>query len=637
VNLTLAYLWKEWRAQRGMLIAYTLLVFGCLGILFQLLPTQGHRQFHLGYHALSWFVAAGVIGVVVFAVPRLVQGELAASKGEQFVQRLPDALWSAFWGKLLFLLLVSVSLPLLGLSVGMLYLWWCDQGWELLFGWSGGGVVSWSNHPVLQSALLAMLMVPWIWAAATWMPGGRLSLLATGLLALSVGIGVVAVLRQCPKVLDGFDWVAWSWTLPLSGLVAAALSWGRGRRGGGPLRSARIGLAATGAMLVPGGAWLGTEAWRYHNPRFDRLQKVEVVGSSEDGRFVLCRGSENAEWYGVHLRIDLETGEARKVAGYDSAFGASIVRPFRLELQAMQDLWGYHEVDGRRAIYDLAADEWTEVEWDDENGCLDLPEDLRQRVWEQRQRTTPFRAAGGARVWLEPGAVCFEGPNGVVERQPWPFDPGNSVWPQGHSLQVVDRKGFDLHSRDELSGRRWSVAGRTLFPPGVGGLRRSDARSEWFVAVGEAEPVVCAPLRGAQIVGLLDDEHVIAREGGRLFRFAPRSGAVDELAITLPSERSVWPVHAVAPMFRRSSLMERDPWGCVWLLVSGDRQRNYVRLDPETLEVLPVGDELSAADWNLLWWNERGVVVSRRDGARIERFSPDFERCDVLFPREVAR
>ncbi|HEX6811035.1 MAG TPA: hypothetical protein VF384_05360, partial [Planctomycetota bacterium] len=91
MQLVLHHCGKEWRAQRGMLVAYSLLVFVslCLGLL--LVPEQWWHEVGKRALSLSWFVAAGVIGVCAFAAPSLVRAEFGA-KEDQFVRRLPGAL-----------------------------------------------------------------------------------------------------------------------------------------------------------------------------------------------------------------------------------------------------------------------------------------------------------------------------------------------------------------------------------------------------------------------------------------------------------------------------------------------------------------------------------------------------------------
>ena len=75
MNLALHWCEKEWRAQRGLLAAYLLLVFAALACVFSLATEAFWVQEGNCAHALAWFVAAGCIGVVGFATPQLVRGE----------------------------------------------------------------------------------------------------------------------------------------------------------------------------------------------------------------------------------------------------------------------------------------------------------------------------------------------------------------------------------------------------------------------------------------------------------------------------------------------------------------------------------------------------------------------------------
>jgi hypothetical protein len=183
VNLALVYCWKEWRAQRGILVAYTLLVFVCLTIGFTLVPEHWWLEDGRGALSLSWFVAAGVIGVVAFVAPALVRAEYGP-KDDQFVRRLPGALGPSFRGKLLFLVLAAAALPLLGLLVGEGFLTTRQVvGRPLDDPLPGGLGGTTRSHVILQwpwtvrrgSATAAML-IPWVWAIGTWLPAGRMAL-----------------------------------------------------------------------------------------------------------------------------------------------------------------------------------------------------------------------------------------------------------------------------------------------------------------------------------------------------------------------------------------------------------------------------------------------------------------------------
>ena len=185
MNLALNYCWKEWRAQRGRLLAYTLLAFTCLCIGVSLMPSDWWLESGFGTHALTWFVAAGILGVVAFVVPSLVRSEFT-SNDDQFVCRLPNALLSAFAGKSLFLVLVAISLPLLGLVVGELFLLALGYEWDSILLWQWDGQIFRNVPSTIFLCGAAVLLLPWIWAVGTWLPGGRLALLGTVLLGLLI-------------------------------------------------------------------------------------------------------------------------------------------------------------------------------------------------------------------------------------------------------------------------------------------------------------------------------------------------------------------------------------------------------------------------------------------------------------------
>jgi hypothetical protein len=121
MNLVLAHCWQQWRAQRGMLAGFLGLGIAALCLVFTLVPEHFWLEDGRRALALSWFVVMGGVGVLAFAAPALVRTEYGP-KGDQFVRRLPGALRPSFGGKLLFLLLAMLALPLLGLAAGELFL-----------------------------------------------------------------------------------------------------------------------------------------------------------------------------------------------------------------------------------------------------------------------------------------------------------------------------------------------------------------------------------------------------------------------------------------------------------------------------------------------------------------------------------
>lgn len=582
MNLALTYLWKEWRAQRGLLVAYTLLVFTCLCIGLYLAPRHSWFDDGFGAHAVSWFVCAGGIGVVAFVVPALVRGEYVGPKGDQFVRRLPGALWPAFWGKLLFLVLATLLLPLLGLLVGELFVESLDQHWFGLYRWGWDGEV-WMNLPWVVHALAAGLaLVPWIWAVGTWTPGGRLALLGTVLLVLVVGLLVFAVERQAPKIFDGVRWQSWLWLVPVTGLVVAALSWTRGRLGGGPMRSARVGLLATGVMLLPGGAWLGERAWSYHHPNLENALLGPITGLSPDGRFALARISENENWLSVPVRIDLRDGAIEQIGGVHLGVMSEVLAPFSLGTTGVQRYWRTWDWRGDevQGIYDLVTRQWVEVAYDRETRRILPDEDWEAKVLEERRATTKLQAPGGVRVWIDGEELVYEAPDGSVERRPWRRPGARSIYPIGHAFTYYgeSRGAVDLVNGEEFGWDQmeaFHVGGVRVLRP----KRLPRGAVRWDVVDGDET----RELEGVwRILGLFDDRRLLATvrpEPGTqkvgLELIDPATGEREPL--DCPVETATWVSH-VSPMALGSSLLPRDPDGGVWVQFESKNQPAFVRI-----------------------------------------------------------
>ena len=174
MNLVLTYCWREWRAQRGMLAAFTAMGLAALAIVFLVLPEHWWHEDGRCALALSWFVLLGAVGVIAFAAPTLVRGEYG-QKGDQFVKRLPGALLPSFGGKLLFLALASAALPLLCLLAGQGFLLAIDRGWPDLYRWNFAGDVELVWPWAVPLLGYAALLTTWVWALGCWLPNGRMA------------------------------------------------------------------------------------------------------------------------------------------------------------------------------------------------------------------------------------------------------------------------------------------------------------------------------------------------------------------------------------------------------------------------------------------------------------------------------
>ena len=647
MNLVLTYCWREWRAQRGVLLGYLGLGLAALCLVFTLVPEsfwieEGRRAL-----ALSWFVALGGIGVLAFVAPTLVRGEYG-TKDDQFVRRLPGALVPSFGGKLLFLLLSTLVLPLVALSVGELFLLGNGQGWHDLFRSDHGGSVyiDWP-WPVVWLGYAALL-IPWVWAIGTWLLSGRMALGGTILFVLLCGLGVVAVLRQCPGLEKGIAWQPWLAAVPVLGLVVAGVSWTQGRRGGGAPRSARIGLLAAACGLVPPTTWLAERAYDYTHPDPQRLVHLETEGLTPDHRYALVSGQSNTE-YVVRLpfRIDLHDGSAVQLGGVLTGFSPSGPRPLVSSSPHQQTrYWDSYEFDPwadritRYRVLDLMTLEYVATSTAATTEAM-LREvgPLMLSIRKGDEGPTLLQAPGGVRVGFDGDAVCFEVAPGQVERVRWEGELPRSVVAIGH--------GFHAHGGTEVLfdlTRRCVVPlvrrDRVLFVRGVQLFQQTLRAGGWLRQdPGVDGQRVVPELEHADVDGLLDDDAVLCRRRTatttELFTWNPTTGAVVPIALPLVVARG-GSIGALAPLYQRGSLLRRDPSGCVWL-VTHDSNRpsatRLLRLDPATriATELPFQPDDSGAFRLLSWPDANSALI--QEGATIQRLDVTTGARTQLFPR----
>lgn len=641
MSLVLPFFWKEWRAQRSTLVAYTGLVFLCLCLGLWLAPTHSWFEEGFGAHALSWFVLAGMLGVLFFVAPNLVRAEFE-SKDDQFVRRLPGALWPAFGGKLLFLMLATIALPLLGLLVGELFVTARGQNWDGLFRWEWDGSIriDWPAEVVFAGA--ALLLLPWIWALGSWLPGGRMAVGATALFVLLVGVATAAVLRQSPKIENGIDWPMWLWAVAPLGLLVAGVSWAIGRRGGGPLRSARFGLATMALGLVPPSAWFAERAWDYHHPDPAALATLDVRGQSPDGRHLLAQGAAHRDWCGAWFRLDLQTGGAEQIAGIATGFGTELVKPYLLSMRAQQRHWlSYGEWGNNQRAFDLATGAWTPIEYDRAHNERHLPPDLHAQVLAERRALTLLRTPGDRRVWVDDATVHYEEPDGTVTEQDVPELQGASLIAAGHGMFVLGGKSrtFDFTSRQLLPdptmrGSAFLVRGTLIYAIDTQNWRKWGQRAPG----GELQPVPA--LAQCRVFGLFDDDHLLCvgwprkhGRGGELFLYRPADGSITDLQVPESGSPAAY-LEEAAPLFQRGSLLARDPTGGLWLTASNATRREFLRIDPATRTIehrFGSGNDEYNAYQLLAFPDAHSVLV--RQGARILRVDAARGTPTVLFPR----
>ncbi|MEO6597437.1 MAG: hypothetical protein ABIP94_22060 [Planctomycetota bacterium] len=642
MQLALYYCGKEWRAQRSVLVAYSVLVFTSLCLGFLLMPPSWWGGWEPGQRGFvhGWFVAAGALVVVAFVAPALVRGEFGA-KDDQFVRRLPGALLPAFGGKMMFLLLCALGLPLVGFACGELFLQAIGQPWRNTFLWRHDGTYEfcWPWPALLGGA--ALLLAPWVWAIGTWLPRGRMAIGGTGLLVLLLGVGVAAVLRQSPGLEQGIAWQGWLWAIAPLGLLVAGVSWVKGRCGGG-LRSARFGFAAMVVGLLPPGVWLGSEAQRFHHPDPSRLSTLYISGISPDLHFALAYGAEHQQWSLVPLRIDLQGGMVEELAGIHSVFTPELVPPSLLRQGGALRYWRSFGEDCRaQRVLDLATGTWTTIGYEEVANAAVLPTDLRAKVLDEVRATTPLRAPGNRRVWCVDGELCAERPDGSVVRRPWSRRE-RFMDSAGHGISVRGPEGgfFDLNGNQIAAAKqdRWLAAfcvrDHWVFVP------RPKSLGYWYQLDPNGESAVCEPLHGATVLGLFDDDHLLCHlvatkvRPGRLFLYRPADRVVLELVV--PAEVPLRWVQARWPLHVPASLLTRDPAGRIWLSGYADSgsQEVWMTLDTNmrALSLCTWWQRLGPARFVLLGWPDAHRVIMQ-DDTQVVGIEVETGVRTVLFPR----
>ena len=644
MNLVLTHCWREWRAQRGLLAGFAGLGFVALVLVFTLVPATFWLEDGQRALALSWFVALGGIGVVGFVAPALVRGEFG-TKGDQFVRRLPGALRPSFGGKLLFLALVATALPLLGLVVGQLFLAALGRGPADLFRWDFAGdvYVRWP-WPVVWLGYAALL-IPWVWAIGTWLPNGRMALGGTILFVLLLGLAVVPVLRQSPGLEKSLAYEPWFVVVPLLGLVVAAVSWILGRRGGGAFRSARWGLLVTGLGLLPPGSWLTWAAYHYHHPDPQHLGRFETYALTPDLQFALVQGAGHEEHSGsVPFRIDLRDGRAQQLGGVHLGLFPEVVRPSGLGPMAMTRYFGACDYDPWRdrivgyRVLDLVRGTWILHH----EGAEPLA--WRHTVLEQlpdavvRGRASLLRAPGDVPVWFEGGELCFQVAADRVERVRWEGELPVTFRACGHGFHAFGgREGwFDLTTRTFVP----PTAGRDVlwFVGGVQLWQRHARRNAWERRDPGADEFVAVPeLAHADVLGLLDDHHLLARriadKQTELLTWNAATGAVEVLP--LPFRIGQRSLGVVGPLHQCGSLLPRDPSGKLWFMTPRPPQHAHdllLRLDPTTRSWETLLTPTDDPAFRLLAWPDaRSALVQQHDG--IDRVDLATGARTRLFPR----
>jgi hypothetical protein len=653
MNRVLAFCWREWRAQRSVLVAFTGIGLAALVLGFavaaMLLPDAWWREERRTLVALSCFPALGLLAIGACVAPALVRSEFGA-RDDAFVQRLPGALLPSLLGKLLFLVLTCAALPLACLLAGegvLTALGWPFHGEVLaaLF----DGEVSWRAADRFWPAIAgggAALLAPWVWAAGTWLPKGRMGIGGVVLLFLLLGLAVTAVLRQHQGLEQGIAWPSWIPYVPAAGLAVAAASW-LALRAGGPLRCARAGLAATALVLLPPTLWLCGEVHRYRHPDLTRLGGLSVASVTDDGRFALVRAAEHHAWTGAPFRVDLATGEASPLP--ELWYIGEALRRWPFDRTGSRRFLRAVTPDDTHTLLDLQSGEWTALDYDATSRQPRWPVALRARIAADLLARSPLRLPDGRRWLVLDGEVLVAGADGAIERRPWP-EGDAQVQPAGHGARLlvpgddvfVDASGRRVRAR---AGKEWvamrAVRDRWLFvekpsSPGLG-------RWQQLEPDGSTSPI--AALHEAAVLGLANDEEVLChvpatpQRAGRLFLYRPADRGTRELA--LPDGFAVQYASVVPWRGGERAVLPRDPAGRIWLACwqapalrartrrDGD---GVLWIDPVAATATRCPFDLRGSWSQLLAWPDADTVIAQED-TRIVRIDVATGARTVLFPR----
>jgi hypothetical protein len=643
MNLVLTHCWQQWRAQRGMLAGFLGLGIAALCLVFTLVPEHYWLEDGRRALALSWFVVIGGVGVLAFAAPALVRTEFGP-KGDQFVRRLPGALRPSFGGKLLFLLLATLAMPLLGLAAGELFLTGNGQGWHDLFRWDHAGEVCFElPWPVLWLGQAALL-VPWVWAIGTWLPNGRMALGGSIVFWLLQGALVTVALRLSPGMLPTLPLEPWFAALSAYGFVVAGVSWLVGRRGGGAWRSARCGLLTTAIGMLPPLLWLAARTYDYHHPDPQQLEELRVTGISPDHRYLLASGQSRAsyQWH-LDFRIDLQDGSAVQLGGVGTNLRPDLLRPTTF-MMAGQARWfgGYDgsvwtdRITGYR-VFDLQTGTWIAHANQGDAAAMqkEALRQMRSRLSPQEHGPALF-APDGVRVWFDGNDLCFARADRSIERSPWVGPLPVTVRPRGHGFVTYGKteQWFDLTTRtavriDDQRNQVFFVRGVMLCQRHLraGVWLRRDAANAEFREVPE--------LARADVIGLVDDDHVLCRRSSKttceLFTWHVGTGAVQ--AIAVPASLVGRSLALLAPMHQHGSLLPRDPAGNLWWLVTDPNRgdERLLRWDPAARGATLLPLRLARHTMLLAWLDADTALL--QEAATIQRLSVTTGARTQLFPR----
>jgi hypothetical protein len=522
----LAYLWKEWRDHRAVLLGMALAVPLLMAVAGLTLPTKAFED-------VTFTVVAtlGCLAVFVFAISTdLVPGE--ARRGRLgFLRRQPRGLSRAFAAKfLLFSVLACVFTAYGFLTAGLTS--WLVAGFFPPFA------------PPTELVWLVVATVLWVFAVSCCLPRGALAIPVTVGLCFLLLLPIAFVFRAYPNL----RWLEWggAWTVALwlcGGLAAGWLAFVRGRRhGGGALSAARWCGAIALVCVLPYWADAAHTAyqWRYHS--VSEISSA-FVGEGGDYAFVNCyliRPGESARGRPrmsplEPVIVDLRTGEARPVGGMASKFFTS-------------SRFGWWRSCSAQPV--VALREWRQwVVYDGRTGSRIGNELPVERARAASRAVTPYRLADGRRVWVFGDRLECDAPQGGFEvmEEHWPSR-GTGACGLGVTVNSpakfydFDRRRFYARRDLALQGHhvrirpgRWLVFKRwCVVEPGKAGRPAKIRGAVWQLLDPDTNTLAPARSLGPRddVRAVLDDGRLLVRRPDRPFALVdPETGATQKFEL----------------------------------------------------------------------------------------------------------
>jgi hypothetical protein len=623
-SIAVAALHREWRTQRDTLVklaAVTPLLVGA--ITCALLWNGSTSRDTVGASALCALLL-GYAGIA----PGLIAGEL--ERGSLcFLARTPRALGSAFFAKLVVLLLAPCAIAALGIGCAALLRLAISAGSATaFFAWIEGYVVLgllvalWSL-PVgacVRSGLV--LPVSLLLAAAIYVPlGMRLEGPRVSHVGLAVGATVLAALSS--------GWLALH----------------RTRASGGSVRRAALGAAVPLLFLVPGlHAWAGAIAPPSSAPgsqvvRSARTVLAQAFLGAEGRRLYVTYVPLGAERYSS-LVLDASSGEVlrEEEGSYYGNLGAfDSTQMISGSFGSHSWLVRIHTDDRSKAVFETRGES---VVLERSSGArANFDSELDQAVRSAKRETTPWRDEQGRRLWFHAGRGEVETATGDIEVREAP--PSSRFAAIGGSVRISSGSPV-LRPWDHL---RW----REISKLGPGRTYLGSLRLGWLTQTEEAweilDPETALPklhIPRAPIRSSFSQRVLPIREGAALITVHEWEARRSELLLIDGAESAVRAVsvRGLEPNEIRGIdhggyfyCEARDAQDRLLVVVQLERSARLARFDPEKalLEVLsciesqqgetPLHAIATAGEDDVLVLTERRIV----------RASFATDRCTVLY------